>query len=137
MQASTVQRMRRSSPTFAIALLLAPCSWAQTPSPSGDPMAWAYGNTLEITIPSVGYKAKRYVEPDGTWRSTSNYTGDATGKWETKDGKTCFTQTEPTPEEGYRRTCSDQVRRAIGDVWFSSDVVTGNLLRMDVIGGRD
>jgi hypothetical protein len=126
--------MRRLLP--AIMLALAPGSLAQAPSPPGDPMAWAYGNTLEISIPAVGYKAKRYIDPDGTWRSASNYTGDAMGKWETKDGKTCYIQTEPTPEEGYRRTCSDQASRAIGDVWFSSDVVTGNMLRMEIVKGR-
>jgi hypothetical protein len=85
----------------------------------------------------LGYKAKRYVDPDGTWRMTSNYTGAAAGKWEAKDGKTCFTQSEPMPEEGYRRICNDQVARAIGDVWFSSDVVTGNLLHWEVVKGRD
>jgi hypothetical protein len=127
--------MRRLLP--AIVLVFAPCSFAQAPSPLGDPMAWAYGNTLEISIPTLGYKAKRYVDPDGTWRMTSNYNGGAMGKWEMKDGKTCFTQTEPTPEEGYRRICNDQVPRAIGDVWFSSDVVTGNMLRMEVIRGRE
>jgi hypothetical protein len=129
--------MRRLLPTTAVVLALAPASFAQSPAPPADPMAWAYGNTLEISIPTLGYKAKRYVDPDGTWRMTSNYTGVATGKWETKDGKTCFTQTEPTPEEGYRHICNDQVPRAIGDVWFSSDVVTGNLLHWELVKGRD
>lgn len=119
----------------AIAFVLTPLGLAQTPAP--DPMAWAYDNTLEIQIPTVGYKAKRHVERDGTWRSTSNYGPPEKGTWESKDGKTCFTQTEPTPEEGYRRICNEQVPRAVGDVWFSSDAVSGNMLRMEVVKGRN
>lgn len=127
--------MKRHRLAAVILLALAPPAFAQTPAPA-DPMAWAYGNTLEISVPTVGYVAKRHVDSDGTWRSKSNYGGPETGKWEVKDGKACFTQTDPVPEEGYRHICNDPVPRAVGDVWFSSDVVTGSLLRMEVIAGR-
>ena len=122
-------------PISILSLALAPIGAAQTPPPA-DPMAWAYGNTLEVTIPTVGYKSKRYIEPDRTWRDISNYSGEAKGVWEMKDGKSCFIQTDPTPEEGYGRMCYPPLPREPGEVWFSSDAVTGSLLRMEVIKGR-
>jgi hypothetical protein len=36
-----------------------------------------------------------------------------------------------------RHVLASPAPRAIGDVWFSSDVVTGNVPRMEVVGGRD
>lgn len=100
-----------------------------------DPMAWAYGNTLETAVLSVGYFAERWIDPDHTWRDRTSSRIN-TGTWAIEDGQTCFTQTDPVPEEGYRRMCYAPTPHKVGDMWTSTDPVTGNTVTSRVVAGR-
>lgn len=108
---------------------------AAAPPPSDDDMAVFYGNTLSIAVPDGYYYARRYIDPDGTWREPR---GSAwiKGAWErTPDGGTCHWQTDP-PMHNPTRYCYPRQGRKVGDEWTTTDPNTGNVVIQRLEPGR-
>lgn len=123
--------MKHAPIQFAIALFAAPVANA---APSPDPMAAFYGNTVTIDVPSGFYHARRYVDPDGTWREPRG--GDwVRGVWKIEGGQVCSWQTEPAIRDP-RRYCYTPVARQVGEEWTTVDPDTGNLVIQKIEPGR-
>lgn len=108
---------------------------AAAPAPSDDDMAAFYGNTLTIAVPDGYYHARRYIDPDGTWREPR---GSAwiKGAWaRTPDGGTCHWQTDP-PMHNPTRYCYPRQNRKVGDEWTTTDPNTGNVVMQRIEPGR-
>lgn len=114
------------------AVLAAP---AIAPAAEDDPMAVFYGNTLTIAVPAGYYYARRFIDPDGTWREPR---GDdfIRGRWERMpDGKTCHWQVDP-PVVNPTRYCYAAERHKVGDRWTTIDPNTGNEVIQEIEPGR-
>jgi len=120
------------------ATVIAASAFAPPPSPASsgdDPMAAFYGNTLTVAVPDGYFYARRFIDPDGTWREPR---GSAwiKGAWERMpDGKTCHWQTDP-PVHNPTRYCYTPVRRQVGEEWTSTDPNTGNVVIQKIEPGR-
>lgn len=104
-------------------------------APTADPMAAFYGNTLTIAVPAGYYYARRFIDPDGTWREPR---GGAVirGRWErTPEGTTCHWQVDP-PVHNPTRYCYAPESRTVGDRWTSIDPNTGNEVVQEIVPGR-
>lgn len=86
------------------------------PALAADPMASAYGNTVNVTY-ADGTTVKLFIEQDGSYTSTGGPAGDTSGTWAIKGGQTCFTQVSPPPPEGMSPSCSPTVSKNVGDTW--------------------
>jgi hypothetical protein len=127
-------------PRFAPGLLgagLLLCGGAPYKALAGepDPMAGFYGNTVTIYVPAVAYAARRYIDPDGTWREP-NDSGDVRGVWKIENGQVCSWQTEPKLTDP-RHYCYPVVARKVGDRWVTRDPDTGNEVVQAIEKGRD
>ena len=116
-------------------LLQLAAALAGSPSPSPDPMAGFYGNTVTIAVPDGYYYARRYIDPDGTWREPRG-DGFIGGKWAFENGQVCSWQTEPAVQDA-TRYCYAPVARKVGDEWTSTDPNTGNLVIQRLEAGRE
>ncbi|TAJ68464.1 MAG: hypothetical protein EPO51_26605 [Phenylobacterium sp.] len=114
----------------ALALLGASAAQAAPPT---DPMAGFYGNTVTIAVPPY-YFARRYVDPDGTWREPR---GSAwiKGAWKVDGGQICSWQTEPAVHEA-RRYCYPIMARKVGEEWTTVDPDTGAEVFQKIEPGR-
>ena len=126
--------MKRTVFQFALGLSALATAQATEP-PKPDPMASFYGNTVTIAVPDGYYYAKRFVDPDGTWREPrgSNW---IRGVWKLEGGQVCSWQTEPAVQNP-RRYCYAPVRREIGEEWTTTDPDTGNLVIQRLEPGRN
>lgn len=116
----------------ASAILAAP---AVAPAAADDPLAPFYGNTLTISVPAGYYYARRFIDPDGTWREPRG-DGFVRGRWErTPDGRTCHWQVDP-PVHNPTRYCYAPEARKVGDEWTTTDPNTGNLVIQKLEAGR-
>lgn len=108
---------------------------AAAPPPVEDDMAPFYGNTLTIAVPDGYYYARRFIDPDGTWREPRGSTW-IKGAWErTADGKTCHWQTDP-PVHNPTRYCYAPQKRTVGEEWTTTDPNTGNAVIQKIEPGR-
>jgi hypothetical protein len=108
---------------------------AAAPAAGDDPMAAFYGNTLTISVPDGYYFARRYIDPDGTWREPSG-DGWIRGAWaRTPDGKICNWQTEPAVQNP-TRYCYPPVSHRVGEEWTTKDPNTGNDVVQKIEPGR-
>lgn len=114
----------------ALALFGAPAAHA---APAADPMAGFYGNTATIAVPPY-YFARRYVDPDGTWREPRG-SDWIRGVWKVEDGQICSWQTEPAVHDA-RRYCYPIVARKVGEEWITVDPNTGSEVFQKIEPGR-
>jgi len=101
----------------------------------GDPMAAFYGNTVTIAVPDAYYYARRYIDPDGSWREPRG-SDWIRGVWRIQDGKVCSWQTEPAVVDP-RHYCYAIVARKVGEEWTTADPDTGNAVIQKIEPGRD
>lgn len=116
----------------AVAAALAATAHA---APGGDPMAGFYGATVEIAVPAAGYFARRYIDPDGTWREPRG-SASIRGVWKVENGQVCSWQTEPAVHNP-RRYCYPATARKPGDEWVTLDPDTGNEVVQRLAPGRE
>lgn len=102
--------------------------------PGPDPMAAFYGNTVTIAVPDGYYYARRFVDPDGTWREPRG-DGFIRGRWAWENGQVCSWQTEPAIVNP-THFCYAPVVRRVGEEWTSTDPNTGNLVIQKIEPGR-
>ncbi|MFZ5718456.1 MAG: hypothetical protein ACOY5Y_03210 [Pseudomonadota bacterium] len=127
--------MKRLALQFVALLVTATAAAAEEAAP-GDPMAAFYGNTLTIAVPDAYYYARRFVEPDGTWREPRG-SGEIRGAWERMpDRSTCHWQTEPAIHNPTRYCYPPETRR-VGEEWTTTDPNTGNLAIQKIEPGRN
>ncbi len=100
-----------------------------------DPMAAFYGNTVVISVPAVDYYARRYIDPDGTWREPAPG-GGVKGVWKIDKGQVCSWQTEPAIIDPHHY-CYPVVARKVGETWVTQDPQTGNEVVQTIEKGRD
>jgi hypothetical protein len=129
--------MKHATLQLVTALLLAasaPQGTAQAAPDPADPMAGFYGNTVTIAVPSGYYYARRYIDPDGTWREPR---GSAwiKGVWRIEGGQVCNWQTEPAVQNP-RHYCYAIIARKAGDKWETTDPDSGNLVYQEIVPGR-
>ena len=120
----------------ATTVLAAPALPAPATAPPDDPMAVFYGNTLTVAVPDGYFYARRFIDPDGTWREPR---GGALirGRWErTADGKTCHWQVDP-PVHNPTRYCYPPEKRTVGERWITTDPNTGNEVIQEIVAGRE
>jgi hypothetical protein len=115
----------------AFALFGVPAAQAAPASP--DPMAAFYGNTVSIAVPPF-YFARRYIDPDGTWREPRGSVW-IKGVWKLENGQVCNWQTEPAVHEP-RRYCYTPVPRKVGEAWTTIDPDTGAEVFQKIEPGR-
>jgi hypothetical protein len=109
---------------------------AIAPAAGDDPMAAFYGNTLTIAVPDGYYFARRFVDPDGTWREPRG-SAFIKGAWQRMpDGTVCHWQTEPAVHNP-TRYCYLPQRREVGEEWTTTDPNTGNLVIQKIEPGRN
>jgi hypothetical protein len=113
------------------AWLLLGAGAAQSP----DPMAGFYGNTVTIDVPAGYYSARRFVDPDGTWREPRG-SDFVRGVWRIEDGQVCSWQTDP-PVQNPRHYCYPAVARKVGERWTTIDPDTGNTVYTAIEPGRN
>jgi hypothetical protein len=114
------------------AALLAMAGAAQAAPP--DPMAGFYGNTVTIDVPAGYYSARRFIDPDGTWREPHG-SDEIRGVWRIDVGQVCSWQTEP-PVHNPRHYCYPVVARKVGDKWTTVDPDSGNTVYQAIEPGR-
>ena len=124
---------------FAIGVSLLIGASTLTPFPArgatlGQPDEPVFGNTITIDIPGV-YTARRYIDPDHSWRQTSDG-GDSHGTWTIDGDKICFTQIEPVPDASRPPECPSNSPHRLGDRWINIDPVTGNTVNIGLVAGR-
>jgi hypothetical protein len=90
--------------------------------------------TLQIDVPNGAWSAKRYYEPDHTYRE-SGAGGDVHGTWSVEDGKICATQAN-APADRPARYCNVGLGKKLGEMWKDVDPVTGNLVLFSLKPGR-
>lgn len=113
----------------ALVAFSAPAAHAAPP----DPMAGFYGNTVTIAVPPY-YFARRYVDPDGTWREPRG-SDWIKGAWKVEGGQICSWQTEPAVHD-VRRYCYPVVARKPGEAWVTRDPDTGAEVLQRIEAGR-
>lgn len=101
---------------------------------SNDPMVAFYGNTVTISVPPF-YYAKRYIDPDGTWREPRG-DGWIRGVWRLDKGQVCSWQTEPAVQDP-QRYCYMPVSRRVGEEWITTDPNTGSDVIQKIEPGRN
>jgi hypothetical protein len=118
-------------PSHIAAALFAAAAAADPPS---DPMAGFYGNTLSVDVPAGFYSARRFIDPDGTWREPHG-SDWIRGVWRIEGGQVCSWQTEP-PVHQPRHYCYPVTARKVGDRWVTTDPDTGNPVYQSLEPGR-
>lgn len=103
-------------------------------APAEDPMAGFYGNTVTIAVPPW-YFARRYVDPDGTWREPRG-SDWIKGVWKIENGQICSWQTEPAVHEPHRY-CYPIIARKAGEKWTTIDPETGAEVFQEIEPGRN
>jgi hypothetical protein len=85
-------------------------------------------------VPAGYYRARRFVDPDGTWREPR---GDAwiRGVWRIEGGQVCSWQTDP-PVSNPRHYCYPPVARKVGERWTTIDPDTGATVYQAIEPGR-
>ncbi len=116
-----------------IALIALPAAVRAAPAP--DPMAAFYGNTATIAVPSGYYFAKRYIDPDGTWREPRG-SDVVRGVWKIEGGQVCSWQTEPAVHN-VRHYCYPVTAHKVGETWTTTDPDTGNEVIQTIEPGRN
>lgn len=103
---------------------------AATPALAGDPMAGAYGNTVQIVY-GDGTTVKLYVDEGGSYTGEGP-AGPTAGTWTISGGQTCFTQSSP---EATAPSCSATVSKQVGDTWQAAGQ-GGAMATISIIAGR-
>jgi len=96
-------------------------------------MAGFYDNTVTIAVPPW-YFARRYVDPDGTWREPRG-SDWIRGVWKIEGGQVCSWQTEPKVHEP-RHYCYPIVARKVGEEWTTTDPDSGAEVFQKIEPGR-
>jgi hypothetical protein len=119
--------------TFSIIILaMAIGSPAAAQDRAPDPMAAAFGNTIEILVPPL-WSARQYIDPDHTWRQIASDGAEVRGTWKAENGQGCLTQTQPAGPT----YCHPLQPRKVGDVWTNEDPDTGSTTFISLKGGRE
>lgn len=129
--------MKHATLHIGLALLVAATAAQaapQTPGPIDDPMAGFYGNTVTIAVSDGYYYARRFIDPDGTWREPRG-SDFIRGLWRIEGGQVCSWQTEPAMHQP-TRYCYVPVAREVGEEWTTTDPNTGNLVIQKIEPGR-
>jgi hypothetical protein len=124
----------KSTPLQITLAILAAAAAAQA-APPADPMANFYGNTATVAIPSAFYYARRYIDPDGTWREPHG-SDWVRGVWRMEGGQVCSWQTEPAIQNP-THYCYAPVARQVGEEWTTHDPNTGALVIQAIEPGRE
>ena len=119
---------------FALLALAAPAVAADPPPSPADSMAAFYGNTLTIAVPDGYYYARRFIDPDGTWREPRG-SSSIRGVWRVEGEKVCHWQTDPVLHDP-PRYCYAPTHRKVGDEWVTRDPNTGNEVIQKIEPGR-
>jgi len=93
-----------------------------------------YGNTVTITYPD-GTVVKAYVNKDKTWERHTADGKAVKGTFEEKEGKVCFTQTDPAPAADAAPACLAVDDHKPGDSWSTKDD-KGNETKYAMTAGR-
>ena len=118
-----------------VTAVLANAFASQVCAAPADPMAGFYGNTVTISVPDGYYFARRFIDPDGTWREPRG--GDEIrGVWRIDDGQVCSWQTAP-PVQNPRHYCYPVIARKVGDKWTTTDPDTGSTVYTAIEPGRN
>ena len=110
----------------AAVAIAASCAAAQT-SPTPDPLAGFYGNTLKIEVQHN--KQLRFFEPDHTYRDRI-HGNVVSGTWAIEDERIC---TQVVHGSKY---CNLGLGKAVGETWLDKDPYTGNEVKFTLIAGR-
>ena len=100
---------------LAKAAIAAAIFMAAGPALAADPMAAAYGNTVNIVY-GDGTTVKLFIDEGGSYTGESP-AGQSSGTWSISGGQTCFTQTAPEPTPP---SCGPTVSKNVGDSWQST-----------------
>lgn len=127
--------MKRALIQIALAGMLCAPTASAAPAAAQDPMAAFYGNTATVSVPPY-YYARRFIDPDGTWREPRADDSVLKGVWKLENGQVCSWQTEPAVLNA-RRYCYPAVARKVGEEWITADPDTGNEVITRLEPGRD
>jgi hypothetical protein len=131
-----IQIAAAATSILAAPALPAPALSVAAASPADDPLAPFYGNTLTVAVPDGYFYARRFIDPDGTWREPHG-SAFIRGRWERMpDGKTCHWQVDP-PMHNAPRYCYAPEKRKVGDRWITIDPNTGSEVIQEIVAGRE